>query len=141
MKCIATLSVAFLLLGCKPEPPPASTPAAPAKPSSVPLGAPASDAAPPPPADAPSAAATTPTPEATPTEPDPGDGSVTSYNPDPGLMELQPIVDQYMNDTKRDPVGFEEIVKAGFIKQMPQAPKGKKYVIDQKTYVVKLVNN
>ncbi|MEW6306600.1 MAG: hypothetical protein AB1705_24305 [Verrucomicrobiota bacterium] len=139
--CILCIALGTLLfIGCTPEPTKPAAPSAEAKSAPVPLGVAPEASAPPPVPGAPAAQPAQAASETPTEEPDPGDGSVTSYNPDPGLMELQPVVDQYMSDTLRNPKSFDEIIKAGFLRQVPPAPKGKKYVIDQETFTVKLVN-
>ncbi|MEW6306251.1 MAG: hypothetical protein AB1705_22520 [Verrucomicrobiota bacterium] len=136
---LTALGVALITAGCGSDPIPPTAPPPPAKKVAIDASG---DTAPPPVPQTTEAAPKTETVEM-PTTGRVNDesGSVVSYNPDPGLMALQPIVDQYMNYTKRNPTGFEEIIKAGYLQQLPTAPQGKKYVIDQKTFEVKLANN
>ena len=56
------------------------------------------------------------------------------------LGELTQALRKYSFEHQRLPKTFSEVVAAGYVKNMPQAPRGKKFVIDEKTVQVVLVN-
>ena len=55
------------------------------------------------------------------------------------LAELTQALRKYSFEHQRMPKTFGEVVAAGYVKQMPQAPAGKKFEIDPKTVQVVLV--
>ena len=55
------------------------------------------------------------------------------------LAELTQVLRKYSFEHQRVPKAFSEIVAAGYVKDMPQAPPGKKFEIDPKTVQVVLV--
>jgi hypothetical protein len=55
------------------------------------------------------------------------------------LAELTQALRKYSFEHQRLPKTFGEVVAAGYVKQMPQAPAGKKFEIDPKTVQVILV--
>ena len=56
------------------------------------------------------------------------------------LGELTQALRKYSFEHQRLPKTLNEVVAAGYVKNMPQAPRGKKFVIDEKTVQVVLVN-
>jgi len=114
--------VSLCLIGCgksKPEttdttqsPAPASQPAA-EQPS-----------APPPTADAAPATGDAPAPEAE----------------DPSLEALNKSLTAYIMGQLKEPTTLEELVKAGYIKRLPQPPPGKKFALNGNRTAVVLVN-
>jgi nitrous oxide reductase accessory protein NosL len=56
------------------------------------------------------------------------------------LGELTQAMRKYSFEHQRLPKSFSEVVAAGYVKNMPQAPPGKKFEIDAKTVQVVLVN-
>ena len=56
------------------------------------------------------------------------------------LGELTQALRKYSFEHQRLPKTFSEVVAAGYVKNMPQAPRGKKFEIDAKTVQVVLVN-
>ena len=56
------------------------------------------------------------------------------------LGELTQALRKYSFEHQRLPKTFSEVVAAGYVKNMPQAPPGKKFEIDAKTVQVVLVN-
>ena len=56
------------------------------------------------------------------------------------LGELTQAVRKYSFEHQRVPKTVAEVVAAGYLKSMPQAPQGKKFAIDAKTVQVVLVN-
>lgn len=55
------------------------------------------------------------------------------------LGELTQAVRKYSFERRRLPKTFSEVVAAGYVKNMPQAPPGKRFEIDAKTVQVVLV--
>ena len=55
------------------------------------------------------------------------------------LAELTQVLRKYSFEHQRLPKSFNEVVAAGYVKDMPQAPSGKKFEIDPKTVQVVLV--
>jgi hypothetical protein len=55
------------------------------------------------------------------------------------LAELTQVLRKYSFEHQRLPKSFGEVVAAGYVKDMPQAPPGKKFAIDPKTVQVVLV--
>ena len=55
------------------------------------------------------------------------------------LGELTQALRKYSFEHRRVPKTFSEVVAAGYVKNMPQAPPGKKFEIDPKTVQVVLV--
>jgi len=68
----------------------------------------------------------------------PSDASEAALNA--ALMELTQAVRKYSFEHQRVPKTVGEVVAAGYVKNMPQAPPGKKFEIDAKTVQVVLVN-
>ncbi|MEW6304461.1 MAG: hypothetical protein AB1705_13370 [Verrucomicrobiota bacterium] len=129
---------ALLWSGCKPEPvPPAAAPTPQAK-APVPLGGSSDTVAPPVPG-APADVPATATAEM-PAKPDEPSEGLTPEPFNTALIGLQEAVDQYIQDTKRNPATLQDVVKAGFLERIPPAPKGKRFIIDQKTFQVKEAN-
>ncbi|MEW6304459.1 MAG: hypothetical protein AB1705_13360 [Verrucomicrobiota bacterium] len=121
--------------GAKTESPPAS--ATPAKP--IAITAPAEgQVAPPAPPDAPTDPNAA---SATPAAPSDNPEGLTPEPFNTAAHSLDQIVQQYIQDQRRNPKSFDEVVKAGYLPIVPVAPKGKKYVIDQKTFHVVEVNH
>jgi len=56
------------------------------------------------------------------------------------LAELTQALRKYSFEQQRVPKTIGEVVAAGYLKNMPQAPHGKKFAIDAKTVQVVLVN-
>ena|SRR5438094_5084121 len=68
-------------------------------------------------------------------------GSVSSETAlNAALGELTQALRKYSFEHQRLPKTFSEVVAAGYVKNMPQAPRGKKFEIDAKTVQVVLVN-
>jgi hypothetical protein len=92
------------------------------------------------PADAPAAQHSEPgtpvrkTPDAAPrpTEADPQDLTAA-------LAELTQALRKYSFEHQRLPKSLTDVIAAGYVKNMPQAPPGKKFEIDPKTIQVVLV--
>lgn len=61
-------------------------------------------------------------------------------NPEVDLKALNDAMRAYVMGQLKDPATLDDLVKAGFIKRLPQAPPGKKYVLDTKKSAVQLVN-
>ena len=55
------------------------------------------------------------------------------------LSELTQALRKYSFEHQRLPKTFSEVVAAGYVKDMPQAPSGKRFEIDPKTVQVVLV--
>jgi hypothetical protein len=55
------------------------------------------------------------------------------------LAELTQALRKYSFEQQRLPKTFSEVVAAGYVKNMPQAPPGRKFEIDPKTVQVVLV--
>lgn len=55
------------------------------------------------------------------------------------LAELTQVLRKYSFEHQRVPKTFNEVVAAGYMKGVPQAPPGKKFEIDPKTVQVVLV--
>jgi len=55
------------------------------------------------------------------------------------LAELTQVLRKYSFEHRRLPKAFSEVIAAGYVKDMPQAPPGKKFEIDPKTVQVVLV--
>ena len=51
------------------------------------------------------------------------------------LAELTQAVRRYAADHQRVPQSFDELVQAGYLTRVPQAPSGKKFAIDKKLQV------
>jgi hypothetical protein len=58
----------------------------------------------------------------------------------PVLDRLTQVLRKYCFENKRLPATFDEVVAAGYVKDMPQAPAGKKFAIDPKKVQIILVN-
>ena len=58
---------------------------------------------------------------------------------DVALAELTQVLRKYSFEHKRVPKTFNEVVAAGYMKSVPQAPPGKKFEIDPKAVQVVLV--
>src|SRR5204863_2193589 len=56
------------------------------------------------------------------------------------LMELTQALRKYSFEHQRLPKTIGEVVAAGYVKNMPQPPSGKKFAIDAKSVQVVLVN-
>jgi hypothetical protein len=56
------------------------------------------------------------------------------------LAELTQALRKYSFEHQRVPKTVDEMVAAGYLKNMPQAPQGKKFAIDAKTVQIVLVN-
>jgi nitrous oxide reductase accessory protein NosL len=56
------------------------------------------------------------------------------------LAQLTQVLRKYSFEHQRVPKSVGEMVAAGYLKDMPQAPPGKKFAIDAKTVQVVLVN-
>ena len=111
------------VFGCgrpRPAPPP------PAAPVAQPL---LPDAAPPTPAAAPERQTATapPSDSAEPVE-------------EAGLVALNAALNAYIMGELKEPKALEDLVKAGFIKRLPAAPAGKKFVLNSNRTQVLLVN-
>jgi len=55
------------------------------------------------------------------------------------LGELTQALRKYSFEQRRLPKSFSEVVAAGYVKSLPQAPPGRKFAIDAKTVQVVLV--
>jgi len=55
------------------------------------------------------------------------------------LHELTQVLRKYSFEHRRLPKTMSEVVAAGYLKNIPQAPPGKKFEIDPKTVQVVLV--
>jgi hypothetical protein len=55
------------------------------------------------------------------------------------LAELTQALRKYSFERQRLPKSFSEVVSAGYVKDMPSAPQGKKFAIEPKTVQVVLV--
>lgn len=55
------------------------------------------------------------------------------------LRELTQALRKYSIEHKQKPKAFSELVAAGYVQHLPQAPPGKKFEIDSKTMQVVLV--
>ena len=97
----------------------------PAAQNNVPAGA---DSAPAPAAPPPPTATVIPI---TPTDP---------ANMDKTLADLTQALKKYSFENKRMPRSFSEVIAAGYVQPVPQAPPGKKFEIDPKTKHVALMN-
>ena len=58
---------------------------------------------------------------------------------DVALAELTQVLRRFSFEHKRVPKTFNEVVAAGYMKSVPQAPPGKKFEIDPKTVQVVMV--
>ena len=67
-------------------------------------------------------------------------GNVTPEPPQAHLDVLQEVIDSFVSQTGRTPAGFEELVNGRFMSRLPQAPAGKRFVIDPKTAQLSLAN-
>ena len=54
------------------------------------------------------------------------------------LTDLTKVLRQYSFEKRKLPQSLNEIVDAGYLQKIPEAPAGKKFVIDQKTVQVVL---
>ena len=54
------------------------------------------------------------------------------------LTDLTKVLRRYSFEKRKLPQSLNEIVDAGYLQSIPEAPAGKKYVIDQKTVQVVL---
>ncbi|MEQ2010130.1 MAG: hypothetical protein ABMA26_25385 [Limisphaerales bacterium] len=61
-------------------------------------------------------------------------------NPEVDLKALNEAVRAHIMGLLKEPATLEELVKTGFIKRLPAAPPGKKYVLDPKKASVLLVD-
>lgn len=61
-------------------------------------------------------------------------------NPEVDLKTLNEAVRAHIMGLLKEPTTLEELVKTGFIKRLPAAPPGKKYVLDGKKGSVLLVD-
>jgi len=90
----------------------------------------------------PASADSAPTPAAVP----PPTATVIPITPtDPGnmdktLADLTQALRKYSFENKRMPRNFSEVIAAGYVRPVPQAPPGKKFEIDPKTKHVALMN-
>ena len=55
------------------------------------------------------------------------------------LGELTQALRKYSVEHRQSPKNLDEVVGAGYVKQMPEAPPGKKFEVDPKTMKVVLV--
>jgi hypothetical protein len=88
--------------------------------------APPSSAQPTPAASAPAPAATTPA------------AAPSNANTEAALATLTQAVRKYSFEQRRMPKSLQEVISAGYISPMPQAPPGKKFVLDAKNVQVVL---
>ena len=61
-------------------------------------------------------------------------------NPEVDLKALNEAVRAHVMGLTKEPAVLEDLVKAGFIKRLPTAPPGKKYVLNPEKTGVLLVN-
>jgi len=61
-------------------------------------------------------------------------------NPEADLKALNEAVRAHVMGQLKEPATLEDLVKTGFIKRLPAAPPGKKYVLDEKKSGVLLVD-
>ena len=61
-------------------------------------------------------------------------------NPEVDLKALNEAVRAYTMGQLKEPAALDDLVKSGFIKRLPKAPAGKKYVLDAKKSAVQLVD-
>lgn len=61
-------------------------------------------------------------------------------NPEADLKALNEAVRAHVMGLLKEPATLEDLVKTGFIKRMPTAPPGKRYVLDGKKSGVLLVD-
>lgn len=58
----------------------------------------------------------------------------------PDMEKLAAAVQGYYKEYGIKPGGFEQIVRSGYLAKEPEAPAGKKFVIDPQTMKISLVN-
>ncbi len=61
-------------------------------------------------------------------------------NPEVDLKALNEAVRAHVMGNMKEPATLEDLVKAGYIKRLPSAPPGKKYVLSPDKGSVRLVN-
>lgn len=84
-------------------------------------------------------APTTPTPEAasqptvvpTPSAPAPGTPPVAERIDNRHFNQLSEALLKFRRDKNRGPANWQELITTGYLKQMPSAPPGKRYVFDR----------
>jgi|GEM_PF-972282 len=79
-------------------------------------------------------------PAKTETMPAENPGEVTPEKIDVNLANLENVVNGYYADTKRKPSSLEQLVAEHYLPRIPQAPAGKRYVLDAASLKVKTVN-
>ena len=128
LKLVFSLLVMGFSAGCGRQPDASTATSAPGSPASAPTEASgASDNSP---SGEPSAAPS-PVPQRT--------ADLDSKELDIALAELTQVLRKYSFEHQRVPKTFNEVVAAGYMKGVPQAPPGKKFEIDPKTVQVVLV--
>ena len=64
----------------------------------------------------------------------------SAMNESAALGELTQAVRKYAVENRRVPASLNEVISAGYVKAMPAAPAGKKFVLNPKRMEVVLVN-
>lgn len=75
-----------------------------------------------------------------PVSPAPPEAPAAPPNPEVDLKVLNDAARAYFMGELKDPGSLEDLVKAGFLKRVPTAPAGKKYVLSPDKKSVLLVN-
>ncbi len=70
----------------------------------------------------------------------PPETAAAPANPAEDLKALNDAVRAHVMGQLKEPATLEDLVKTGFIKRLPTAPPGKKYVLDPKKSSVLLVD-
>lgn len=64
--------------------------------------------------------------------PGPNDANLLPY--------VQGAIESFLNGEGRNPTSFDEVIKKGYLRSLPAAPPGKKFMFDKETSSAKLVN-
>ena len=75
-----------------------------------------------------------------PANPAPPEAPAAPPNPEVDLKALNEAARAYFMGELKDPDSLEDLVKAGFLKRLPAAPAGKKYVLSPDRKSVQLVS-
>ena len=65
---------------------------------------------------------------------------IPANDPSATLSALTQAVRKFTFEKRQPPASLEELVTAGYVRAVPPAPAGKKFVIDKKRMVVELAN-
>ncbi len=68
------------------------------------------------------------------------EGLTPDPDEDPGLNMLQTAASSYYNAMKKPPASLEALVQARYLRAIPRAPTGKKYVLDPSTGDITIQN-